>query len=613
MPLEAVGTTPAPVHPSSEPTEFPAEPRTVRIAPDEFAAGGLRTVRFRLVNFTDTETPGGGDVLHVRLAPGSPWITTLLPAETALGPGERQTVIVTVDTDAGRRAIRSGGSPSAPVRLLIQRLFGPDGRASGERESAVYIHLPVAICPACNRALETQPGGTAEKGGALPESCRLCGERIRPCPVCGAPNSWLARRCVQDSTHIIRSEPDWGMLGGRPGHAGSRETPSLAVTGLARRWSFPNVPPARRENALSWSAPVAAYGLVAAAAATAEGDAHIYAFDARTGAPLWEPYPLPDPVYPDRGGVALQGGRLFAATVDGVCIAVDAQRGTRLWETALPGRDIHVYGAVVPTVCDGVPVPLLLVAAAGGDGGVKSGSLFILNAGDGSIRQQIALSGLPDATPAADTEGRAFVHDDGGTLTAISLATGEVLWVIPDSRESPGGFDAAPVVHDGRVISADSTGMVVARDPATGEEQWRLTVTNAPFGGTPADDGLLIYLPADDGLHLISAEAGRAVRRYPTRLPVRSAPVVLDGALLFGCTDGNVYGAVGNGRGLEKLYETGTIGSQIVAAPAVADGAMFVTATNGVLYALSLIEGGSVGGGNREAGGNTIGGATRAS
>jgi hypothetical protein len=50
--------------------------------------------------------------------------------------------------------------------------------------------------------------------------------------------------------------------------------------------------------------------------------------------------------------------------------------------------------------------------------------------------------------------------------------------------------------------------------------------------------------------------------------------------------DGAIYGAAA-GRPLEKLYETATTGSQIVAAPAFADGLLFVVATNGVLYALA--------------------------
>jgi outer membrane protein assembly factor BamB len=94
-------------------------------------------------------------------------------------------------------------------------------------------------------------------------------------------------------------------------------------------------------------------------------------------------------------------------------------------------------------------------------------------------------------------------------------------------------------------------------------------------------------VPAEDGIHLVSAAMGRAVRRYPTRRPVRSSPVVMGGSLIFGVTDGDIYGA-SSGKTMERIYETGTVGSQIIAAPALADGAIFLTATNGVLYSLAL-------------------------
>jgi outer membrane protein assembly factor BamB len=573
VPEDAAATVPtASSAAATEATEFPASPRSVTLGPAEFTTGGKHAARFRLVNPADD-----GSVLHVRLAPGAAWIAGVLPSEAALGPGEQQTVSVTIDADEGRRVVRDGGAPSAPVRLLYQRLFAENGSNNGgEREAAVYVHLPVATCPACHRSLEAAVG--RDGAHAVPEVCPYCFERLRPCPVCGAPNSWLARQCAQDSSHVVRASPDWGMLGGGSAHDGSRAA-GRATTGLARRWSFPSVPPARRENRLAWSAPVAAYGLIAAAAATADGDAHLYAFDARTGAPMWEPYPLPDPVYPDRGGAAIAGGRIWAATVDGACVCVDALRGTRLWEVSLPG---HVYGAVVPTGEDG---KRLLVPAATDDG---RGCLFLMDGEHGTVLHQTPLVGPPDSAPAF-ADGRAFVHDDSGALTCVDAETGAVVW----TAACGAGFDSAPVVRDGKVISTTSGGVVWCRDAATGEETWRLTVTNAPFGGTPAHDGLLVYLPADDGLHLVSAGTGRAVRRHPTLQPVRSAPVVLDGALLFGSTDGNVYGAPA-GRGLEKLYETGTTGSQIIAAPAVADGGFFVAATNGVLYALTVVEAAAV-------------------
>lgn len=547
--------------------EFPAETRQIALGASDFAAAGTHDARLFLKNPSDA-------ILHVRITAPASYLA-LLPSEIALGPGERQPILIRVDLDGARKAVKGGEAPASPVRLAYQLLRpgesdAPTSAASGE----VYVTLPYAVCPACGRTLEVPEGS-----GPVPETCPFCYERLRACPICGAPNSWLARRCVRDESHVIRAAPDWNALGGGAAHTGNLT--ERVPASLARRWSFPSAAPSRRENALSWSAPVAAYGLVAAAAATNEGEAHIYAFDARNGAPLWDAFPLTDPVYPDRGGVALAGGRLFAATVDGVCVAIDALRGTRIWERRLTGK---VYGAVIPADLDGP----LLVPLATNDGG---GAIVALDAANGEVLFHCPLSGPPDTAPTAG-DNRIFAHDDKGGVACFSLGNGDLLW-----RANAGAsFNAAPVLADGVIFSATESGTILSFDAATGTEIWRLAVTNVPFSGTPACDGTLLYLPAEDGLHLVSAAAGRAVRRYPVRLPVRSAPIVAGGTLLFGCMDGTIYGAAA-GRGLEKLYETAAAGSQLIAAPALSDGAFFVAATNGVLYALAFPEnkGGDVG------------------
>jgi outer membrane protein assembly factor BamB len=360
------------------------------------------------------------------------------------------------------------------------------------------------------------------------------------------------------------------MLGGDATHTGS--VPEKVLPTLIRRWSFPSVPPSRREAALIWSAPVAAYGLVAASAATNDGEAHLFAFDAVNGAPLWDAYALPDPVYPDRGGCALAAGRLYAATVEGGCVCLDVQRGTRLWETRIRGR---VYGSVtVAREHDAV-----LVAAIHEGAGI----LYFLDAVSGKTLREVSLPGPSDTAPAF-ADGLVFIHDDSGTLSAIDVTSGTVQW----SVNCGAGFDSAPVIRDGFVFSLTGAGTAWCHEAATGTQIWQMAVTNAPFSGTPAHDGTLLYMPANDGLHLFSAVAGKPVRRYPLKMPIRSAPVVMGGTLFFGATDGNIYAAA-SGRPLDRAYETSGIGAQFVAAPAFSDGTFFVVSTNGVLYALSLV------------------------
>ena len=543
-------------HPAPEAPDFPADTRTVSFSAGEFASGGEKTRRFVLSNPHHA-------VLHVRLTPSAAWLRAS-PSEVALGPGEKQAVLVRAQVDEARAAVHNGAPPSAPVQLVFQRVFpgAPGVAPSPSAKAAVYVRLPLAVCPACGRSLADE--GPEEH---VPDVCPFCFERLRPCPECGAPNSWLARTCVLDASHVVRAAADWPVIGGDAGHTGSRRERPLPA--LSRRWSFPSVPPSSREAALAWSAPAAAYGLVAAAAATHGGDAHLHAFDVLKGGLLWEPYPLPDPVYPERGGVAIANGRLFTATVEGVAVCVDVLRGTRVWETKLDGR---VFGAPVPAGDD------LLIPAAATSG--ASGCLFIVEAATGRILREVGLAGASDVAPAAEGD-LAFVHDDSGTLTALEIASGRTRWTAPCGAD----FDVAPVVRDGKVFSATRAGTVLCHEAATGNPVWQVAVTSSPVAGTPAYDAGLLYVPADDGMHLVS-DVGRAVRRYSQKRPVRSQPVVLGGTLFFGSTDGNVYG-VGPDRSLAPLYETG-VGSQIVAAPAFADGALFVCATNGVLYALAV-------------------------
>lgn len=549
-------------------TDFPADQRTLILSPADYLAGGSKLLRFHLTN-SDPQT-----ALYVKLTPESDWVS-LSPQEVALGPGEKQAVAVTLQVEAARAQLLAGGAPAAPIQLQSQRLGGPGTSPQPVSGATVYVRLPVAICPSCEKTLDAD----LSDGATIPAICPFCFERLRPCPICSTPNTWRAQSCIADSSHVVRSVVDWTVQGGGPGHFGNRSFPEIGTSAppeggslaLTRRWSYPLVPPSRSEQVLYWSAPIAAYGMVLAAAATTEGDAHIYAFQSDTGAPLWDPYPLTDPVYPERGGVAINEGRLYAATVEGNLICADALRGTRHWERHLEGK---VYGTPVPSTAGSSLLVPLVTASGGGLAQI-----------DVEYGEQVCLTPLegPVMTAPAFFRGRILVHDDSGCLSCLELETGQLLW----RSNGMGTFQASPLALDGRVYSATTSGKVFAHDIQTGKELWQVEVTNAVLAGTPACDGSLLYLPGDDGVHLVSAAMGRAVRRYPSRRPVRAAPVVLGGNLFFGVTDGDVYGAA-PGKTMERLYETGTVGSQIIASPALADGALFLTSTNGVLYSLGI-------------------------
>src|SRR5580704_16999095 len=118
-------------------------------------------------------------VLHVALRTPAEWID-VYPAEFALAPQSVQRVAIRLAPEKSRDAL----APAA-VKLYGQYLH-VNANETGHVPRDVALDLavipPIADCPTC--------------GAALPEQareCRRCGERIRLCPVCAAPNTWVAR------------------------------------------------------------------------------------------------------------------------------------------------------------------------------------------------------------------------------------------------------------------------------------------------------------------------------------------------------------------------------------------------------------------------------------
>ncbi|MBC8101679.1 MAG: hypothetical protein H7Z41_03730, partial [Cytophagales bacterium] len=187
---------------------FPADRNTLSLRRGELSAGGVVHLRFTLRN----SVPDA--VLHVRLSAAAAAWLSLLPTEAALGPGEQQPVVVRVESAAAAAALKTNGPPTIPIPLAYQYLRAG---AAAAGTGTVFLRLPTSVCPSCSRHLDDD-----EHTGRIPDVCPFCFERLRPCPVCGTPNSWLARTCILDETHVVRTAPDWPQLGGEPGHRGSR-------------------------------------------------------------------------------------------------------------------------------------------------------------------------------------------------------------------------------------------------------------------------------------------------------------------------------------------------------------------------------------------------------
>jgi outer membrane protein assembly factor BamB len=206
----------------------------------------------------------------------------------------------------------------------------------------------------------------------------------------------------------------------------------------------------------------------------------------------------------------------------------------------------------------------------------------------------------------------AYVGDDGGTVTAVSVADGEIRWSAGLGADgpcsaSPGEIDAAVAVSDGLVVAVarnldDGSVVVSAYEAADGGCRWRVgsrlgsTAVSAPaaFDGRPVvgladrsvralsgSDGaevwselvvsifLPVSAPALDDDHLVIADVGGGVYRLDPETGerlwshqlnervLRSSPVVSGNAVLVGLADGRLVALDGATGHLIWQSETG--------------------------------------------------------
>ncbi len=538
------------------PDDVPWDPAVLRIPKNLVSSSGRIALEWSVVNRrTDA-------VITVRLQSASPWIEIPV-GELALGPGERQPLRVVVVAEGARRQLTEGGEPSGEIRIAWQYRVGES--AEPVVTGVLPVRLPVFHCPQCAKRLDPEAGGD---GAGFPPVCPWCYERLRECPVCGEPNTAAARFCVADVSHVVRDDPEWFSPGGDPSHGGFRP---VRVDGCARLWSFPSMVPAPGKR-WAWSAPAAAFGLVAVAATDPEGRSWLHAFDIATGARPWDPVELPEPVYPGKGGLAISGGMVYLATVDGTAMAFDLLRGTRQWEIRLGGK---VFSS--PIAIAAGPV-----AWAMDCGGI--GALVQVAPDDGKVLTSTPLPSASGLAPASD--GSIVVaHDNSGTVTAVRVGTEAVLW---QTRQGT-GFDAAPWVQGEHVVSGDTEGDVVCRRLSDGAVQWECKAVGAAVSGTPAGDGTIVVVPAANGAHRIATATGRLVRHHFLRRPVRASPLLTTSHLLLADTEGRLH-ACSAGKADEVLYEAGVPGAQWIADPALTDGILVLAGSHGVLVALRIAD-----------------------
>jgi outer membrane protein assembly factor BamB len=233
-------------------------------------------------------------------------------------------------------------------------------------------------------------------------------------------------------------------------------------------------------------------------------------------------------------GPTYADGRVFAGTLAGTIVALDAGSGAKLW-TFRAGGPVRSR----PTVDRGA----LLVLA-------DDGVLYRLDAATGALKWRVTLAPQPvkrlplqdpqskydrfgaDVTVSGD---RLYTGTYDGRIVALARADGRVLWEVATGD----AVLAAPAIVGGRVYAGSYDRFVYALDAANGKLLWKRD-TRGRVASTPAVSGdrVVIGNRIYDLLGLDARTGAVAWTRYQWGTWVESSASVREGIAYVGSSDG---------------------------------------------------------------------------
>jgi outer membrane protein assembly factor BamB len=171
-------------------------------------------------------------------------------------------------------------------------------------------------------------------------------------------------------------------------------------------------------------------------------------------------------------------------------------------------------------------------------------------------------------------ENHIFIgHSEG--LTVLDL-DGFSKWdFLTDDVLSP------PIIIDKKVIFGTNVGTLYCLSYENGNVEWTFKLDGKIYISPSFDENL--YVAADDICYGISLKDKLIKWTYSSNGPIRTEPILADGAVFFGSSDNYVY-SLDSEKGIEKWkFQTGW---QIDASPAIFRDLIFVASNDNNVYAL---------------------------
>ena len=175
-----------------------------------------------------------------------------------------------------------------------------------------------------------------------------------------------------------------------------------------------------------------------------------------------------------------------------------------------------------------------------------------------------------------------------------------------------GMITGSPVIASGVAYVGSTDGNFYALDAASGAQKWKFEAKSR-ITSTPAAAGGLVYFGAYDGnFYALDSSSGALKWKFQTEGehrfsakhlhgvqpaaetmpdpfdPFLSSPAVVNGAVYFGSSDGNVYSLDAQSGAVKWKFKTGDV---VHASPAIADGVLFIGSWDSFFYAIDAATG----------------------
>lgn len=256
------------------------------------------------------------------------------------------------------------------------------------------------------------------------------------------------------------------------------------------------------------------------------GDGNIYALDAASGSLRWK-YQTGDVVH---ASPAVADGVVYIGSWDSYFYAIDAQTGKLKWRFH-GGEDPAIHNQVGFQSSAAVAGGIVYV-------GCRDSSLYALDAATGKQRWRFSTNSSWVITSPAVHEGKVyFATSDSSLYYVVDAATGQPILKIQDKAY----IFSSPTVAGDVVLHGVLNGTLVARDLSSGRVLWQYATE-----ASKRNIGWMLTADRRFNQQMIFRSPWReapivATERQLSVGAIFSSPLVVDGVVYFGSTDGNLY------------------------------------------------------------------------